>query len=665
MRDTASSSRSPKTSPKRSSAVFGRRRAAAVALPTAVLLGLAIVPVVNAQSTSSDLSSNLGSSGSSLSDDIRPSDPPVRTPIDTTYPEVEGLPEGVAVNRVDWLGPRYVRVYITSAAMPDKEQKVDILLARDWHANPDRTYPELWALDGLRARDDESGWTIETNIQQQFADRNINVVMPIGGESSFYADWQEPDNGTHYMWETFLTEELVPIMDNEFRSNQKRAIVGLSQGGTAAINLAERNPHLFDFVGSYSGYLDTTSTGMPVAIAAAQADAGGYDATKMWGPFYSQGWIDHDPKLGVEALDDMTVYVSSGSGEDDYGLEDSVAQGPANAAGVGLEILSRMTTQTFVDYAEEAGVDVITRFRPSGVHSWEYWQFELNESWPYMADALEISEDDRGADCTPVGAIADATAGGQIGTCINNEYPVGEDGEGRAQDFRTGTAYWSPDTGAYALFGRINTKYAQLDGASGWLGFPTTGETATPDGRGRFVHFENGSIYWTASTGAFAIPRDMFEYWGSKGYENSDIGYPVAEAVEIDGGLVQEFENGWLTRHPNGDVHSLVHGAIAEKYGEIGTADSDLGYPTSDEIAIPGGAFQEFDGGNIYWSAQTGAHVVEYGAIFDQWGNSGYEQGEFGFPTTDTSTIPAGGLTQDFEGGTLRQVFGVVTESRN
>ncbi len=38
-----------------------------------------------------------------------------------------------------------------------------------------------------------------------------------------------------------------------------------------------------------------------------------------WVTYYSQDWIDHDPKLGIEALKDMKVYVSSGSGKDDYG----------------------------------------------------------------------------------------------------------------------------------------------------------------------------------------------------------------------------------------------------------------------------------------------------------------------------------------------------------
>ena len=634
------------------------------ALPAVAIVTAALVPAQLAQAQNADLSSQL-SSNRGFSDSIRPSDPPKRTPIDVeSHPQVPGLPAGVSVDRIEWLTQRRVAVWIKSAAMPDHPIQVQILLARDWHSNPTATFPEVWALDGLRARDDENGWTIETNIEQFYADKNVNVILPVGGESSFYSDWQKPNNGKHYMWETFLTKELVPVLNNQFRSNGNRAVVGLSMGGTAAVNLAERNPQLFKFVGSFSGYLDTTTTGMPTAIKAAQLDAGGYDAEAMWGPAGSQDWVDHDPKLGIENLKNMTVYVSSGSGRDDFGTPGSVAKGAANPAGVGLEVISRMSTQTFVEYASRTSVKPIVRFRPSGVHSWEYWQFEMGQAWPYIANALGVPEEGRGSKCMPVGAIAEATKSGVIGSCVNDEYTVGtRENPGKAEDFRAGTAFWSPKTGAHALYGAILAKYNGLDGAAGWLGFPTTGETATPDGVGRYVHFQNGSIYWTPKTGAYAIPGDMFEAWGKNGWETGHLKYPVSEANQVGNGYVQKFQGGYLTRNPD-NTHHIVHGKIGEKYGELGTATSQLGYPTSDEIAIRGGAFQQFEKGNIYWSPATGAHVIYYGDIFNEWGKNGWEQGRFGWPVKDMSAIPAGGLTIQFQNGSLDQINGVVVERK-
>ena len=170
------------------------RIARVAAVPTAALMVAAALPGVapQAQAQLSSGSSTFGDSRG-LSDAIRPKDPPARTPIEVDeHPQVPGLPDGVSVDRIEWLTNRRVAVFIKSAAMPDQLMQVQILLARDWHQNPDAKFPEVWALDGLRARDDENGWTIETNIEQFYADKNVNVILPVGGESSFYATGNSP-----------------------------------------------------------------------------------------------------------------------------------------------------------------------------------------------------------------------------------------------------------------------------------------------------------------------------------------------------------------------------------------------------------------------------------------------------------------------------------------
>ena len=70
----------------------------------------------------------------------------------------------------------------------------------------------VYLLDGLRAQDDYSGWDINTAAFDWFHGSGISVVMPVGGQSSFYTDWYSPstfNNQTYtYKWETFLTQEL-------------------------------------------------------------------------------------------------------------------------------------------------------------------------------------------------------------------------------------------------------------------------------------------------------------------------------------------------------------------------------------------------------------------------------------------------------------------------
>lgn len=639
---------------------FPRRRSlrialAATAVPTALATAAGILSPVSAQAE--ELSSQLF--GQTAAPDA-PGEPPVRTPVKTTYPDVGGLPQGVEVDHVDWISNRFIKVFIKSQVMPEQLMQVDILLARDWQSHPERTFPEVWALDGLRARDDENGWTIETNIAQQFADRNVNVILPVGGQSSFYSDWQRPDNGKNYKWESFLMKELIPVLDHGFRSNRTRSVVGISMGGTAAVNLAERNPGIFRFVGSFSGYLDTTSRGMPEAIKVAQQDAGGYNADAMWGPAYSQGWIDHDPKLGIEALGDSVVYVSSGSGRDDYGRPGSAATGPANLAGMSLEVLSRMTSQTFVNAAKKTNVNVITQFRPSGVHSWDYWQYEIGQAWPAMADAMGLSQEDRGSDCVVGGDIAKQDLS-IVGSCTTNEFPMAR---GVAQEFRNGTAYWSPETGAHALYGTINGLYASMGAATSWLGFPTTTELGTPNGKGRYVHFENGSIYWTPQTGAFAVPKDVMEAWGREKYENGEFGFPNGNAYDLRGTTVFPFEGGAFIRTKDNGVQ-WMRGEIMKRWLADDGAVGALGAPKGPAKLIPGGAFQEFEHGNIYWTGKLGARVIRYGQIFDAWGTHNWERGEYGWPVEDMKEIPAGGLEMRFEHGIIREVNGKIEEEKH
>ncbi|AZA12550.1 alpha/beta hydrolase-fold protein [Corynebacterium choanae] len=614
------------------------------------------------QNTNNDLSSGLSSAFGSSSpfNYLEEGDVPVRTPIKTDYPKIDGLPDGVSVVRQEWLSSHRVALFLQSKVMPAEPIQVQLLLARDWYSHPNQTFPTLWMLDGLRATDEDSGWTLHTNIAQFMADKNVTVVLPVGGTASFYTDWDKPDNGKHYMWESFLTNELPAVLAKGYRANDDRAIVGLSMGGTAAVNLAEHRPDLFNFVGSFSGYLDTTSAGMATAIDRAVNEEG-FHAENMWGPAGSQRWIDNDPKLGIEALRGKTVYVSAGSGRDDFGTPGSVADAQANEAGKMLEVLSRMTSETFARRADAIpDVHLVTQFRPSGVHAWPYWQFEITQAWPYIADSLGLAKADRASDCEPQGAIGELTASGLWGACINNEYDVPG---GKAQDFRGGQAFWSAETGAHVLIGRIGARYNELGGPASWLGFPTTGELATPDGVGRYVHFTGGSIYWTPTTGAWEVPKDMFDAWGTKGYETGVLGYPVAEPKLLEGAWIQQFQGGYVIRRADDKVF-VSQGLIARKYGEMKATASKLGAPTSNEIAIGGGAVQHFEHGHIYWSPVTGAHAVFDGAIFDHWGTTGFEKGDFGWPTSDLEPIPAGGLKQTFEHGVISQVNGKIVEQR-
>lgn len=94
--------------------------------------------------------------------------------------------------------------------------------------------------------------------------------------------------------------------------------------------------------------------------------------------------------------------------------------------------------------------------------------------------------------------------------------------------------YFSDKTGAHEVHGDILAKYKSANGI-GQLGLPTTDETGTPDGIGRYNHFEMGSIYWTPDTGPMIITGLVRARWAAAGWENGPLGYPVADIYRVPG----------------------------------------------------------------------------------------------------------------------------------
>src|SRR6478736_6462218 len=98
---------------------------------------------------------------------------------------------------------------------------------------------EVYLLDGLRAQDDYNGWDINTPAFEWYDQSGMSVVMPVGGQSSFYSDWYSPSNFNNqpytYKWETFLTQELPAwLQANKGVSQNGNAVVGASMAGSTA-----------------------------------------------------------------------------------------------------------------------------------------------------------------------------------------------------------------------------------------------------------------------------------------------------------------------------------------------------------------------------------------------------------------------------------------------
>ncbi|WP_026343811.1 alpha/beta hydrolase family protein [Nocardia sp. BMG111209] len=286
----------------------------------------------------------------------------------------------VAENR---LSPTRSALLVDSPAM-GRAVPVEVLHPRAGGARP--TY---YLLDGLDPGEQQSTWTNATDAEPFFADKSVNVVLPIGGQASYYTDWQADDpKFGHYRWETFLTRELPPLIDAAFDGNGVDAIGGLSMGGIAAFVLAVRNPGRYRAVAGYSACPDL---GMAQgSIEFSIANRGGNPAD-MWGLPGDPAWAAHDPALLAENLRGTTIFLSTGTG----------IPGPHEA-----EVKPQLPENIFFGGPIEAGVDAcVTSFEqrlrglgiparieenPVGTHSWSYWQDTLHSSWPTIGPAIGV-----------------------------------------------------------------------------------------------------------------------------------------------------------------------------------------------------------------------------------------------------------------------------------
>lgn len=297
------------------------------------------------------------------------------------------------------------------------DSSMGTIKSRIFRAADGNTDRVVYLLDGERAQNDLNGWELHTGIPAALAKFNINVVLPVGGESSFYADWNGPSNffGVNpdasalpgrdsgsavggwdetqgktntYKWETFLTHDLRnALRDRLGFSDSRNGVFGLSSGGSAAVVLAAYHADQFVYAGSLSGYLHSSAPGMRQALGLAMIAAGGYNIDAM-AAADSPAWDRLDAVSFAPLLiaNNTRLYIASGSAipaQQDLSSSDAVIQG------MPLEGIALANTKAFQSRLQELGYDNVTYDFPSiGVHNWGNWEQVANRLLPDIAQHI-------------------------------------------------------------------------------------------------------------------------------------------------------------------------------------------------------------------------------------------------------------------------------------
>jgi hypothetical protein len=152
------------------------------------------------------------------------------------------------------------------------------------------------------------------------------------------------------------------------------------------------------------------------------------------------------------------------------------------------------------------------------------------------------------------GPIDDKYAGlhgpnGPLGPAVSQERTTAEGH--RVRSFRHGVIYWTPNAGAHAVYGAIFQKWTSLGGTKSPVGYPITDELDNGDGRGRHNDFTSGMIYWSPQTGASAVYGAIGEKWIALG-KTMGLGYPLTDEMDVPDrrGRMNRFERGNIFWRP-------------------------------------------------------------------------------------------------------------------
>jgi S-formylglutathione hydrolase FrmB len=226
----------------------------------------------------------------------------------------------------------------------------------------------VYLLDAFDAAPDVSNWITAGGAVDALSGKGVSLVAPAGGAYSLYTNWEQDGSK---QWETFLSAELPDwLAANKGLAPGGHAIAGASQGGTAALTLAEFYPNRFRYAGSMSGFLYPSNTFLNGALHEGMMRFGGADADNMWGPAQLGRWKWHDPMVHLTAL------IDNGTRLWVYSPQSTTASDPAAMIGY-ADQAQGSNRDFFAQFRQAGGRNGHFDFPLGGDHGWSTWAPQL------------------------------------------------------------------------------------------------------------------------------------------------------------------------------------------------------------------------------------------------------------------------------------------------
>jgi S-formylglutathione hydrolase FrmB len=271
--------------------------------------------------------------------------------------------------------------------------RVQVFLPAGYHSDPNRRWPVTYYLHGAQG-DQTRFWPW---YGDEIKDFPSIVVAPDGGWLGWYSDWYNGGAGGPPMYETFDTGQLIPLIDQRFRTygtRAERAVIGESMGGYGVMTLTTRHPDLFATAVSMSGALDSNSLPLMSLISASSTAQEGGQAQQVaapdgvYGPRATQEirWHGHNPTDLADNLRDVVLQVRTFDGAPNPLLENN---DPTSIVGCSEENEIHRDSVSFHDRLVAADIPHLWKDYGAGCHGIPEFRREFADSLPGIESVFE------------------------------------------------------------------------------------------------------------------------------------------------------------------------------------------------------------------------------------------------------------------------------------
>lgn len=236
-------------------------------------------------------------------------------------------------------------------------------------------FPVLIWLSGLTCTEDN--FTTKAGAYKAAAEHGAIIVAPdtsprgegvandeaydLGQGAGFYVDATQGPWAPHFRMESYVTGELIDLIDAQFPTTKTRSIFGHSMGGHGALTLALRHPELFKSVSAFA------------PISSPTRCAWGEKAfTAYLGEDRAQ-WARHDAALLIEGGAAKGVF-------DDI----LVDQGDADSF-----LTDQLKPELLTAAAQKAGQGLTLRMQPGYDHSYFFMASFVDDHVAFHAKRLK------------------------------------------------------------------------------------------------------------------------------------------------------------------------------------------------------------------------------------------------------------------------------------